>query len=72
MTTQEENWEMMTFLRIPWQDANNVTEEEDRKFLLEKCDQIKKLHEMYAREQQEQEQQEEGGIVTPPNNIITP
>ena len=41
MTKQEENWELMTILQIPWSESLKITDEEDRKFLLAKCNALK-------------------------------
>ena len=61
MNKREENWEFMTILNIPWSEASKIDDAEDRKFLLKKCAQVKKLLEdaEAARKQQE-------------SNIITP
>jgi hypothetical protein len=60
MTKQEENWELMTTLQIPWSEANKITDEEDRKFLLDRATEIKSL--MMRQAQQEQVQ---SSIITP-------
>ena len=52
MTKQEENWELYTLAGISWTDANTL-EEDDRKFLLEKADEIKRTI-MENRRQEEQ------------------
>ena len=52
MTRQEENWEIYTLAGIPWADANNL-DDEDRKYLLEKADEIKRTI-MENRRQEEQ------------------
>ena len=82
MTRQEENWEMMTLLRMPWEDANDISHDEDRAFLLEKCGQIKEYHEAAMKAEQEAHAAQAGGedlrdeiksqIITPSDNIITP
>ena len=41
MTTQEENWEIYTLVGVPWKDCNDLTDE-DRKFLIEKADEVKR------------------------------
>ena len=51
MTAQEENWEIMSVLRIPWKDCLELTES-DKKFLMVKVDELKELY----HQQQEQEQ----------------
>ena len=70
MTRQEENWELMTMLHLPWHEANKIDDESDRKFLLMKCEQIK---DMIKRQQaMAEEEAKKGGLVTPPSNIVTP
>ena len=61
MTTQEENWELMTSLQIPWAECNKITDKGDREFLLKKAAEIKEL----IRKQQQQQQQQQSSIVTP-------
>ena len=41
MTKQEENWELYTLVGIPWKDCNDLPDE-DREFLTNKADEIKK------------------------------
>jgi len=41
MTKQEENWELMTILQIPWSESCKITDAEDRAFLLEKTVEVK-------------------------------
>ena len=60
MTKQEENWELMTTLQIPWSECNKIIIEEDRQFLLRKAAQVK---EMIAKQQQQQQAQ--SSIVSP-------
>jgi len=67
MTPQEENWEMMTLLHIPWHHAKEVTDEEDRRFLLEKCSMVK---DMMAKQQAAEVAQMEAN--TAKSNIVTP
>jgi len=71
MTRQEENWELMTMLHLPWHEADKIDDESDRKFLLTKCEQIK---DMIKRQQQmaEEEAKKGAGLVSPPSNIVTP
>ena len=64
MTKQEENWEIMTMLHMPWYEANKIEDESDRKFLLAKCVQIKEMI-----KQQQQAQMEQQDV---PSKIITP
>ena len=54
MTTQEENWEMMTLLGMRWEDAGKV-EGDDREFLLARANEIK-VDLMKRREQEMQMQ----------------
>ena len=61
MTTQEENWELMTGLQMPWSECNNITDKGDREFLLKKAAEIKEL----LRKQQQQQQQQQSNIVSP-------
>tara|TARA_Y100001938_G_scaffold110919_1_gene151696 strand:+ start:642 stop:845 length:204 start_codon:yes stop_codon:yes gene_type:complete len=39
MSTQEENWHIMTTLGMPWSDTNKLSEE-DRKFLMARVSEI--------------------------------
>ena len=57
MTKQEENWELMTVLQIPWSECIKITDKEDRDFLLEKAVEIKAA---IVRQQQQQQ----SGLVT--------
>ena len=57
MTKQEENWELMTVLQIPWSESCKITEKQDREFLLQKAAEIK---EMMIKQQQKQQ----SGILT--------
>jgi hypothetical protein len=41
MTTQEENWEIYTLVGVPWKNCNDLSDE-DRAFLLEKANEVKK------------------------------
>ena len=41
MTKQEENWELMTVLQIPWHHTALITDKEDREFLLKKASEVK-------------------------------
>ena len=59
MTKQEENWELMTALQIPWTECNKITDEEDRKFLLGRAKEIKALM------QQHQQQAAPSSIISP-------
>jgi len=40
MTQQEENWELMTILSIPWPDSKKLSKE-DRAFLLQRAAELK-------------------------------
>ena len=57
MTRQEENWELMTVLQIPWSETVKITDEKDRLFLLEKAAEIKAM-------MIKQQQQQQSGLVT--------
>ena len=57
MTKQEENWELMTILQIPWSECIKITNKEDRDFLLEKAVEIKAAI-------VKQQQQQASGLVT--------
>ena len=57
MTRQEENWELMTILQIPWSESCKITDEEDRTFLLKKAAEVKSAI-------MKQQQQERSGLVT--------
>ena len=57
MTKQEENWELMTVLQIPWSECLKITDNEDKEFLLKKASEIKAA---IVRQQQQQQ----SGLVT--------
>jgi hypothetical protein len=57
MNKQEENWELMTVLQIPWSETVKITDEEDRAFLLGKAAEIKAM-------MIKQQQQQQSGLVT--------
>ena len=65
MTNQEENWELMTMLNIPWHEASRL-KGEDRDFLMDKVAQIKQHIEAQQKAQKEQAAAQ-GQIVTPEN-----
>jgi len=54
MTRQEENWEMMMMLQIPWYEAVKIDSQEDRDFLMEKAKQMRvhMEHQMKTQAQQ--------------------
>ena len=60
MNKQEENWELLVNLQIPWSESNKIEDEEDRRFLLEKAAQVKELI-----KQQQQQQQQGANIISP-------
>jgi len=72
MTKQEENWELMTVLQIPWHHANQVKTKEDRDFLLSKAKEVKSHIEEQQRQMMEQQQQQQQIIQPVPEHIITP
>jgi hypothetical protein len=39
-TTQEENWELMSWLNMPWSDCKKLADD-DRQFLLTKAEELK-------------------------------
>ena len=49
---QEENWELMTVLQIPWPDTKSLSKT-DRTFLLEKATEVKA--EIIKQQQQQQQ-----------------
>ena len=69
MTKQEENWDLMTTLQIPWSECNKIEDEEDRKFLMGKATEIKELikqqQQKQQQQQQQQQQQKDSSIVSP-------
>ncbi len=71
MTKQEENWEMMTVLQIPWYHANRIDDREDRDFLMNKTKEIKAHFEKQQAEMLAA-QQGGGGVQGGVPNIITP
>tara|TARA_Y100001963_G_scaffold107001_1_gene147856 strand:+ start:1764 stop:1970 length:207 start_codon:yes stop_codon:yes gene_type:complete len=54
---QEENWELMTKLGIPWHHCNEITDASDREFLLEK---VVEIEEQMKRQQAAQQLQGQG------------
>tara|TARA_Y100001970_G_C13559058_1_gene520589 strand:- start:191 stop:409 length:219 start_codon:yes stop_codon:yes gene_type:complete len=72
MTKQEENWELMTILHIPWHEANKIDDESDRKFLLTKCEQVKEMMKRQQQIQEEQQRQMESQLATPESKIVAP
>jgi hypothetical protein len=58
MTKQEENWELMTILQIPWSESLKITDASDREFLLKKAGEVKEML-------QQQHRQGQSGIITP-------
>jgi len=69
MTKQEENWELMTILSIPWHEASKINDADDRKFLLEKCTQVKAILKE-AEAQKQQVLEERSNIIMPQSTII--
>ena len=68
MTRQEENWELMTTLQVPWSECNKITDKGDREFLLKKAAEIKELirkQQQQQLEQQQQQQKQQSNIVSP-------
>ena len=61
MNNQEENWELMTVLGIPWTEIDKISKE-DKEFLLGKAKEIKA--QMMAERRMQQQMQ--SGAVTPP------
>jgi hypothetical protein len=61
MNKREENWEFMTILNIPWSECTKIDDAEDRKFLLGKCAQVKKL----LKDAEDARQQQESNIINP-------
>jgi len=57
MTKQEENWELMTILQIPWSESCKITDKEDRAFLLKKTVEVRAAI-------IKQQQQQQSGLVT--------
>ncbi len=58
---QEENWRLMTILNIPWNDANKIEDESDRKFLIQKAKEVEgflKMQQAVAMQQQQQMQEQ--------------
>jgi hypothetical protein len=73
MTKQEENWELMTVLQIPWYHAEKIESKKDRAFLLQKSEEIKAHFEEQQKQQAAAMAAQQGGIQMPPEaNIITP
>ena len=61
MTKQEENWELMTTLQIPWSECNKIEDPEDRKFLLDRAMEVKDM----VLQQQKQQAAAQSSIITP-------
>ena len=68
MSRQDENWELVTFLNFPWQDADKI-DGEDRDYLLNKAEEIKlevlrrRKSEMEEMERQKQQQQQHSQLM---------
>ena len=62
LSIQEQNWKLMTLLQIPWSECVKITGEEDRKFLLNKADEVK---EYVMAEQRKQLAQAASSIISP-------
>ena len=58
MNKQEENWELMTKIGIPWHNCAQITDQEDRKILLSK---VVEIEAQMKEQQQQQQQQQQGG-----------
>ena len=72
-TRQEENWRLMTILQIPWKDAESIESEEDRKFLLEKANEVEGF--LQQQQQMAANQPPNAGVAQPPQpqvEIIKP
>jgi ribosomal protein S15P/S13E len=65
MTKQEENWELMTILQIPWSESVKITDPEDRKFLLEKASTLKSHIERMQKQQEVDAARAKSSILTP-------
>ena len=65
MTRQEENWEMMTMLQIPWHEGSKIDSKEDRAFLMEKAKQMRG----HMEQQMKAQSQAQSPILAPPNFI---
>ena len=68
MTKQQENWVLMTSLQIPWSECNKIIDEEDRKFLLEKAEEVRSLIAEQQKQKQVAQQLQQtgsGGVWTP-------
>jgi len=61
MTVQEENWEMMMMLQIPWHEASKIDSREDRDFLMEKAKQMR----AHMEQQMKAQSQAQSPIVSP-------
>ena len=82
MTKQEENWELMSTLGIPWHHAVKIEDEADRTFLLAKAKELKEryIQEQIAMQRERQQLAEQGQALqqmqqqVPPaqSPIITP
>jgi hypothetical protein len=73
MTKQEENWELMTVLQIPWYHAEKIEAKKDRAFLLGKAEEIKAHFEEQQKQQAAMAAQQQGGLhQMATSNIITP
>lgn len=75
MTRQEENWEFMTMLHIPWHEAEKIDNESDRKFLLSKSEEVKDMMKRQQAMAEEQQRQMEAQMAAQPDGeskIVTP
>ena len=76
-TRQEENWLIMTVLQVPWHHANQVDDQSDRDFLVEKALEVQSYLQQEQAKQRDafvdaMNQQGDSGLITPPSSIITP
>ena len=67
MSKQEQNWRLMTILQIPWHHANQISDKEDREFLLNKATEVEGFLQMQQQQQQQQQQQAEPSPIIVPN-----
>ena len=58
MTTQESNWELMSWLGMQWSEANKL-KDVDRQFLIARCEEVKEQHKVQQQEQEKMQQEQE-------------
>ena len=56
---------LMTILNIPWHECKKITDEEDRKFLLSKAEEVKEHLMRQQEHERKMREQETSSIISP-------